>query len=672
MAIMKMNRSGNSITKAYLSAVLLIALLATGAFFSLHSALKNTENTALVVNMAGKQRMLSQKVALEAHNVRHNQLFKNSKLYSQALKNLHKAVDEMTDANKKLSSGQLTNTSFMAPSSDVLDMYFGEMNLYQRVYDYTKLAKGINENTPSGKLLQVIQKLNSLSEPLLNDLNKVVFKYQQEGESRLVFLQKMETFIWLLTLIALLLEIVFIFRPMAKRVAKGSLVEQNFVQQLQDQVELRTMKLERANQELAKTASHDPLTGVQNRLTFETDLEGLYQGYCLHNQSFAVVIIDLDWFKQVNDQLGHDYGDFVLKSFANLIEVNIRESDGIYRIGGEEFVLLLNRIEFPELLLKLEELKDLIKNHEFSNEGKQHQITASFGAYHSSLFPLNSYKDALKTADAALYEAKSFGRNRVNIASGKEIKHHKQIYIKKVNLTFTDKNLQRLSKVDGDTKDTLDVSTEALLNDKFTLKDLVYDLDYDVLEQIQEDLQAQQSLSKTIRLKHGSKKVIIARIDVFKLEHEVSVIIQVATDLAKKVGDDMLVYNFHSMMENTNDFIYFKDRNHVFTAASDSLVALTSVNSREELIGKVDYEVFSQELADEYFLLEKEVFNADIAVSQKFQPYIDIDGNVGWVDNRKYPIKNFKGDIVGLFGIARIISLEEYYKVTTNETNSAL
>lgn len=660
----------SSITQRYWLAVIIIATLATGAFLALQSALNDSENTALVVNIAGKQRMLSQKVALEVHNIQHHQNDTNQKLYSKALTQLHKTADDMALANKKLSSGRLTKTDFMAPSSEVLEMYFGEMNLYQRVTDYTNLAKSINETTQKTELLQVINKLNELSDSLLNDLNQVVFQYQIEGESRLIALQKMETFIWLLTLLVLLLEVVFIFRPMAKRVEKGYKIEENFVQQLQDQVELRTIKLEQANRNLAKIASHDPLTGVKNRLTFETDLENLYQEYCLHSQNFAVVIVDLDWFKRVNDKFGHDYGDFVLKVFAKLIKTNIREHDEIYRIGGEEFVLLLNRIELQDLLLKLETLKEMIKTHDYSNENKQHIITASFGVYHSSLFSLGNFKDALKAADSALYEAKSFGRNRVNIANGKELENHQPTKINKITLTFADKGLQQLLRVDGDLKGLLETPVKDLLDEKFALKDLVYQLDYDVLETIQNELHNHQSLSKTIRLKNDNRKVVIARLDVLKQANEVRVIIQIATDLAKRVSDDILIYNFHAMMENTNDFIYFKDRNHVFTAASDSLVSLTSVDSREDLIGKIDYEVFSQELADEYFLLEKEVFNGDVAVSQKFQPYSDINGNEGWVDNRKYPIKNFKGEIVGLFGIARIISVEEYREAITNKLSS--
>jgi PAS domain-containing protein len=114
------------------------------------------------------------------------------------------------------------------------------------------------------------------------------------------------------------------------------------------------------------------------------------------------------------------------------------------------------------------------------------------------------------------------------------------------------------------------------------------------------------------------------------------------------------------MMDNSDDFIYFKDANHVFTAGSKTLVDVTSVEDRSEFYGKIDYEVFDKEYADEYFKLEKAIFNEDIDVAREYQPTLNIEGEKGWVDNRKYPIKDESGNIIGLFGIARVISEEEY------------
>jgi diguanylate cyclase (GGDEF)-like protein/PAS domain S-box-containing protein len=114
--------------------------------------------------------------------------------------------------------------------------------------------------------------------------------------------------------------------------------------------------------------------------------------------------------------------------------------------------------------------------------------------------------------------------------------------------------------------------------------------------------------------------------------------------------------SLRAMMENTNDFIYFKDRNHVFTGASQTLTGITQPTMHwTDLIGQTDYDVFPEEYADIYYRLEKQIF-AGQPVAQEIQEFQTNDGRKGWVDNRKYPIRNEQGEITGLFGIARDIT----------------
>ncbi len=132
--------------------------------------------------------------------------------------------------------------------------------------------------------------------------------------------------------------------------------------------------------------------------------------------------------------------------------------------------------------------------------------------------------------------------------------------------------------------------------------------------------------------------------------------LQDAKGLPRTLDDAALTLNFRAMMENTDDFIYFKDRNHVFTGASQSLVSLCDPAEHwTDLLGQTDYDVFPEEYADIYYRLEKQVF-AGIPVAREVQETRGKDGTPGWVDNRKYPIKNADGDILGLYGIARDIT----------------
>lgn len=120
--------------------------------------------------------------------------------------------------------------------------------------------------------------------------------------------------------------------------------------------------------------------------------------------------------------------------------------------------------------------------------------------------------------------------------------------------------------------------------------------------------------------------------------------------------DPPMMVNFRAMMENTDDYIYFKDHNHVFTGASQTLVSLCSPAEHwTDLLGQTDYDVFPEEYADIYYILEKRVF-AGLPVAQDIQETLDKEGNHGWVDNRKYPIRDVTGAIIGLFGVARDIT----------------
>ncbi len=149
-------------------------------------------------------------------------------------------------------------------------------------------------------------------------------------------------------------------------------------------------------------------------------------------------------------------------------------------------------------------------------------------------------------------------------------------------------------------------------------------------------------------------------------------LLQDAKSLPRTLDDASLTANFRAMMENTDDFIYFKDRNHVFTGASQTLVTICNPAEHwTDLLGQTDYDVFPEALADRYYHLEKQVF-AGLPVAHEVQPILRKDGRSGWVDNRKYPIRNPEGQIVGLFGIARDITRSIEAEQTEHKVQRAL
>ena len=133
-------------------------------------------------------------------------------------------------------------------------------------------------------------------------------------------------------------------------------------------------------------------------------------------------------------------------------------------------------------------------------------------------------------------------------------------------------------------------------------------------------------------------------------------LLQDAKSLWKGPQDQPLPANFRAMLENTDDFIFFKDRNHVYTGASRNMITgLDHLRFGPTLLGLTDYDVFPENFADAYYPLEKQVFQG-ASVTHEIQDSQSIDGRRCWIANRKYPIKDDNGQVIGLFGIARDIT----------------
>ncbi len=167
---------------------------------------------------------------------------------------------------------------------------------------------------------------------------------------------------------------------------------------------------------LRKIAFHDPLTGLANRLLFQERLTQEILHNKRHLKTLAVLFIDLDGFKAVNDNLGHDAGDQLLKLVSHRLTKSCREEDTVARMGGDEFTLILSSITHIKAAEKiansiLQKLSD-----DFLIQDKIVHISASIGI---SLYPKDHHEADLliKYADTAMYEAKRLGKNRYVLAS---------------------------------------------------------------------------------------------------------------------------------------------------------------------------------------------------------------------------------------------------------------
>ncbi len=166
--------------------------------------------------------------------------------------------------------------------------------------------------------------------------------------------------------------------------------------------------------ELQQLALVDHLTQLANRAYLERELAGRMEEMQRMKVSFAVLFIDIDHFKRVNDTYGHDIGDQVLQMVANTLSTNARPFDLYGRWGGEEFMGLVRNISLPNLEMLAERLRVLIEGSFLDNTSTLLNVTVSIGATLAT--EEDTLDNLLKRADALLYYSKHHGRNKASVA----------------------------------------------------------------------------------------------------------------------------------------------------------------------------------------------------------------------------------------------------------------
>jgi two-component system, cell cycle response regulator len=185
------------------------------------------------------------------------------------------------------------------------------------------------------------------------------------------------------------------------------------IKRLQEEIEERERELMEANERLRYMSQTDVLTGLDNRRHIETRIEEMFEHAKRLNEPFACVMVDLDKFKSVNDEYGHQAGDAVLRQLAKILKNEVREIDHAGRYGGEEFILLLTGTVLDAAVTFAERVRKAIESHTFTIENGTLQRTASFGVAAWPHPKVTSCDGLVRAADDALYVAKETGRNRV-------------------------------------------------------------------------------------------------------------------------------------------------------------------------------------------------------------------------------------------------------------------
>jgi sigma-B regulation protein RsbU (phosphoserine phosphatase) len=206
------------------------------------------------------------------------------------------------------------------------------------------------------------------------------------------------------------------FNHMIGEVRKSYAKLELYAHDLEDKVKERTEHLEEANQKLQELSQIDGLTKVHNRRYFDERLEEVWREYSRLNHPVSIILIDIDYFKQFNDNYGHQAGDLCLCSVASALKKQInRSSDVLARYGGEEFVAIVC-VDIDNAYLLAEKMRIAVQELSIKHESsKTKTVSISLGV--ASAIPAQNVAKGqlIKNADIALYESKEKGRNMVSI-----------------------------------------------------------------------------------------------------------------------------------------------------------------------------------------------------------------------------------------------------------------
>ena len=197
-------------------------------------------------------------------------------------------------------------------------------------------------------------------------------------------------------------------------VRNRELIELNL--NLEAKVAERTQALLDANEALEKLALTDVLTGLPNRRSALTQLANEWNDAVAQNKSLACLMLDADHFKDVNDEHGHDAGDEVLRHLTRKLQETLRSNDRVYRMGGDEFMVILPDTSSNGVRRVAENLRAAVASLQVPLGHSSWEVSISIGA--ASRDPaMNDYAELIKAADAALYTAKRAGRNRIHLGT---------------------------------------------------------------------------------------------------------------------------------------------------------------------------------------------------------------------------------------------------------------
>ena len=360
----------------YICGLSLIALLSVGAHFFISEAVVKQDGAAETINVAGRQRMLSQRTAFFA------QVYSDTG--SQASQTyLIEAANLMLDQHNALTHMGQHESALLELSPNLQSMYF-EDDLDTKVRDFVDAALRVaGDEQQQGDLEYILTKAK---QPLLQALDNVVKQYELETEAHVDRLHRTQQMLLVVIIAALILEAILIFRPLVNLVSDYTT-------------------------RMFNMAMTDELTNVFNRRAWYDSLAREMAISKRLDSQLSVAVIDIDHFKSVNDTHGHDVGDRAIIHVTETVGAGLRGSDIMGRVGGEEFCVLFPSTDEETCHAICDRLRLMVSTTPMALEEGELNLTVSIGV--SSLSQDEIADDLVKRADENLYSAKRTGRNKV-------------------------------------------------------------------------------------------------------------------------------------------------------------------------------------------------------------------------------------------------------------------
>lgn len=377
-------------SKKLLAGVLLFIVLDLSILLINYRIAYQVINDAVAINLAGRQRMLSQRITKSLLALQLNRSDAERHALIQEFRDSARMFDQTLAAFQYGGKAVGGNGKEVVLKAVKEGQPAGLVSQAEQIWSPMRRRLLPYLNTQAAIPAQIVEQsqidMQHSNLQLLNLMNQLTTTLEQDSQNRANTLRVVQTLVFLLALINFLVIV--------------------------RKFHLLALNAHRAKEHFSELSARDPLTGLYNRREFDNNLKREIGAVHRRSQDkFALVMIDLDGFKPINDKFGHKTGDVVLKTVAKRIARHARTTDTVARIGGDEFVLICTSLRDEAAAAKFCERLISSINDPIPLEIGEIQVGASIGLVFY-LEQTTSEQDLMHMADEAMYAAKKAGRNR--------------------------------------------------------------------------------------------------------------------------------------------------------------------------------------------------------------------------------------------------------------------